>query len=169
MKRRILAVLVLWGSLAGVALSGGKTALIELNDGSTVRGEIVSLVDGVYTVQSSDLGALTIDQSKVRGVRIGSAVEAGTTAAVPPKPTKAGRISIGEQVDVLRQTMAGNEELMSMVGSLAEDPDFQAVLRDPEIMTAVNSGDLNTLLANPRFMELLNKATVRDITGRATK
>jgi hypothetical protein len=166
MKRRILSVIALWVFLAGVSFADEKTSLIELTDGSSIRGEIMSMVDGVYTVRSSDLGTITIDRSKVRSVRIGTAVDAEPKSA---RPMKAGQISIGEQVDVLRQAMMGNEELMGAVGSLAGDPQFQAVLQDPELMRAVNSGDLEVLLANPRFMELLNKSSVQDIAGKVTK
>lgn len=166
MKRWSLSVLALWVVLTGVSFAGEKTSLIELTDGSSIRGEIISMVNGVYTVRSSDLGTITIDGSKVRSVRIGTAVEAETKSA---KPGKAGQISIGEQVDVLKQAMTSNEELLGMVASLASDPEFQAAMQDPELMRAVNSGDLEVLLANPKFMGLMNKTSVQEIAGKLAK
>ena len=52
---------------------------------------------------------------------------------------------------------------MSLIQSLQSDPAFQKMLEDPEIMKAVNAGDVAALMARPDFMNLLNNATVREI------
>jgi len=38
-----------------------------------------------------------------------------------------------------------------------------AILQDPEIMSAVSSGDINALLSNQNFLKLLENSTVQDI------
>jgi hypothetical protein len=56
-----------------------------------------------------------------------------------------------------------DQEIMGMIQSLQGDPEFKKVLEDPEVMKAVNAGDVTALMANPQFLKLLNNATVQDI------
>lgn len=53
--------------------------------------------------------------------------------------------------------------IMNMVLSLQNDPDFQEILKDPAIINAVNSGDTNTLISNPKFMKLLTNPKFQKI------
>ena len=56
-----------------------------------------------------------------------------------------------------------NEEIMDLIRSLQNDPDFQRALQDPAVMEAVGKGDIDTLMANPAFMKLLTNSTVGEI------
>ena len=57
----------------------------------------------------------------------------------------------------------GNEEIIAMILSLQNDPEFQLILQDPEIMGAVRSGDINALLSNQNFLKLLVNPMIQDI------
>lgn len=163
--------LTLFLCLTGNA-SAARVAEIELNDGSIVRGEIVSAGNGVFKVQSETLGAVTIEESKIRNIRVDGSGRPATgernaTAAVPggtPREgTKSGGAIPDEMLDSVRQRIQGDPEVMGMIGSLQDDPDFQEVLKDPAVMAAVYSGDVSALLANPKFMKILNSHAVQEI------
>lgn len=128
---------------------------IELTDGSVINGEIVSLSGGVYTIRSAALGAVQIEESKVRTIRSkGSSSNTGDTAG---------------QLKSLQEKMTSDGEVMNTIQSLQNDPDFQKILEDPEIMKAVQAGDINALMANPRFKELINKPAVQEIGKRMSQ
>ena len=59
--------------------------------------------------------------------------------------------------------MIDNEEIFAMILSIQNDPGFREILQDPEIMSAVSSGDINTLLSNHKFLKLLENPTIQDI------
>jgi hypothetical protein len=65
--------------------------------------------------------------------------------------------------------MMNDKEVMDKIRSLENDPEFQKILEDPEVMRAVNSGDVATLMANPQFMKLMNNRTVQDITNKVAR
>ncbi len=67
------------------------------------------------------------------------------------------------QVKSLEQKMMSDQEVMNRIQSLQNDPEFQKILQDPEIMKAVNSNDVAALMANPQFMKLLQHPTVQEI------
>jgi hypothetical protein len=70
------------------------------------------------------------------------------------------------QVRELQEKMLGDDLAMALILSLKDDPEMQALLNDPAVVSAVQAGDLGALTANPRFMKLLDNAKVREIQKR---
>ncbi|HSA77694.1 MAG TPA: hypothetical protein VLG72_02410 [Nitrospirota bacterium] len=67
----------------------------------------------------------------------------------------------GGELRSLQEKMMSDKEILSLIQSLQYDPKFERILQDPEVMEAVNSGDIAALMANARFMKLLNNSTLR--------
>jgi len=142
--------------LASMAAAAAGIKEIELNDGSVITGEVLSLAGGVYTIRTDSLGTLKIDDAKVRAIRQQGAPSSASTGQ-------------GGDAKALQNKMMNDQEIMGMIQSLKDDPQFTKVLEDPEIMNAVNSGDMASLMANPKFIQLLQNPTVRDIQKKAAK
>jgi len=148
----ILVILAL--AAAAAVVNAAETREIELTDGSVITGEVVSLSGGIYTVRSATLGTLRIEESKVRVIRLqGSAAPS----------------DVGGQVKSLEDKMLGDSDIMDTIRTLQNDPDLQKILQDPEIMNAVQTGDIDALMRNPAFMKLLNKQAVQDINKKLTR
>jgi len=141
-------------SLSAALAFGGEMREIELKDGSVISGEVLSLTGGVYTIKSDSLGTIKLEESKIRAIR---SKGAGTPPSGPGADTRG-----------LQDKMMSDKEVMSLIQSLQSDPEFQKVLEDPEIMKAVQAGDVAALMANPQFMKLLNNSTVKEI-GKKVK
>jgi len=131
----------------------GEKREIELYDGSTITGEVLSLNSGVYTIKTDSLGTLKVEESKIRIIR---PVSFGAATA-PNKADTAGK------AQVLQEKILTDTEAMSLILSLQNDPEFQKILEDPEIVRAVKAGDVAALTANPAFMKLLKNANVQEI------
>ena len=151
--RALLICLILAGFVS-LNAHAGEVREIDLSDGSVINGEVLSLRNGIYTVRSDTLGIVKLEESKVRAIRPRS-------PASGSQPAQSG-ISSG-QAQSLQQKMMSDQEIMGLIQSLKNDPEFQKILEDPEIMKAVNAGDVSALAANPKFMKLLNNATVQEI------
>lgn len=150
MKSFVLTFLAL--VFAAGAVSASEMREIELTDGSVITGEVVSLTRGIYTVRSAALGTVKVEESKVRTIRM--------------RGSKGGSGDTEGRVQSLQEKMMSNGEIMNMVQSLEEDPEVQKIMQDPEIMKAVQAGDINALIANPRFMKLLNNKVVQGIKNK---
>ena len=130
----------------------GDIRVIELTDGSIITGEVSSLNNGVYIIKSDSLGTIKLEESKIRAI----SSKSSDTNATSVQKTKA-----------LQEKMLSDKEIVGLIQSLQNDPDFKQVLEDPVIMKAVNEGDISALTANPQIMKLLNNATVKEIQQKA--
>ena len=142
MRHFILGVFLLSFVLLGQAFAG-ETMTFELLDGSILTGKIISFNDGTFILESETLGTIRIEEAKIRSIRSGE-----KTGEIPR-----------DEVLALQEKMMGDEEIIAMILSLQNDPEFQAILQDPEIMSAVSSGDINALLSNQNFLKLLENST----------
>jgi hypothetical protein len=144
---------------AGSLVYGGQKSKIELTDGSILEGEIVSFSKDHYTVKSSILGTLKIEDSKVRtihrvdasGMSSKNDMASLDTAAVPSEALK------------LPPAIAGSLEIMKAIPGLLASPDFQELLKDPEILNAAKSMDFKALMANEKFVKAINSSAIQEI------
>jgi len=155
MKFMLLMVMLLLLPHSG-GLLAGEIREIELTDGSVITGEVLSLTSGVYTIRTGALGTFKIEDTKVRSIR-----QPGALSSRPSGPNSETRS--------LQDKMMSDKDVMAMIQSLKDDPQFTKILEDPEIMNAVNSGDTAALMANPKFLQLLHNPTVRDIQQKVSK
>jgi hypothetical protein len=94
-----------------------------------------------------------IEEAKIRAVRSRTPASSG--------PHTNGNASI--QAGSLTDRMMHDEEIMTIIQSLQDDPDFKKILTDPEMVEAVKNNDVMTLMSKPEFMKLLDKPAVRNI------
>jgi len=150
--KHLMLLLSLLLLIVGGYVFAEETNRIQLNDGSIIYGDIVSLRGGVYTIKSPTLGTVRIKASKVRSIQT--------------KPLSSGG---QDQYQELQQKMMGDPDIINRILLLQNDPDIQAVLKDPAIMKAINAGDFNALMSNPKFMKLLNNPKIQDIGKKVLK
>jgi hypothetical protein len=153
-KGHIVSVILVILALAATMVNAAETREIELTDGSVITGEVVSLSGGIYTVRSATLGTLRIEASRIRVIRL---------------PGSAAASDSGGRIKSLEDKMLGDSEIMDTIRALQTDPDLQKILQDPEIMKAVQTGDIAALMRNPEFIKLLNKQSVQDMNKKLTR
>ena len=138
---------------------GAQKSRIELTDGSTVEGEIVSFSKDQYMVKSPSLGTLKIEDAKVR------AIHKADAADVPSQKNdtsfEAGKIQ--SEVQKLEPAITGNPDIMKAIPGLLASPDFQDILNDSEIQKAAKSMDIKALMANEKFVKAANNPAVKEI------
>jgi hypothetical protein len=153
--RIIILVWVLLFSLSIRTSSAGEVREIELTDGSIITGEVQSLSSGIFTIKSESLGTIRVEESNIRAIR--AKPPTAVNGAGPGGGNTAGTVK------KLHEKMTGDKDIMALIQSLQDSPEFKKIIEDPEIMKAVNEGDIAALTANPGFMKLLDNATVKEI------
>ena len=144
-------------SILSFGAYAGEPNEIQLVDGSTIYGQIVSFNNGVYVIESSSLGTIKINESDIQQIRLKSGSTKRMDYSSPANST------ISSEIQALQTLMKNDQEIMDMILSLQNDPDFQEIMRDPNIVKALNSGDIAALISNPKFISLLNNKKIQEI------
>ena len=161
-----IACFLLWLMTAAASVYGADLSDIILDDGSVVRGEVVSLQDGIYTLRSPSMGEFKLDAGRVIQIR-----RYLPDQILPSVPAQAGQPSFSSQtlksqVESTQAELLNNPEAMQEAMLMASDPEFQKLMEDPEAVAALKSMDMETLLKNPKFMAIMQNPRMQ---GLATK
>lgn len=135
-----------------VTVYAGEVKEIVLTDGSTIVGEVVSLTNGIYTIKTTTLGELKVEDTRVEIIRNNSG-----------RMEESEKNSVQQEILAAQQKMIADESVIQLILALQNDPDFQDVLQDESIMMAISSGDFNALMANPKIVKLMNNSSVQEI------
>jgi len=162
MKTFIYSGLMIMTLLLTSHVFAGDTATIYLNDGSILSGEIISINNGVYSIQTESMGLININKSKISSINFESQYRISPSDS--EKTGVTGNSAIIEQTADLSKTLMADEKIMEMIMGLQNNPDFKAVLNDPEMMNAINTGNIEVILSNPKFQKLMNNSEVKSIS-----
>lgn len=145
-----------------------KLLLVLMLVTTVARAETFSWTDREGTVHFVEsLGQVPADYrkgAKALGIDTkGTTTENKAAGAVPPGRTVADRGSALPDVEGLKERMLNDEGIMALIYALQSDPEMQALLADPAILGAVQSGDVGALKNNPAFLQLLDNPRIRQI------
>ena len=131
---------------------------IVLNDGSQIKGEVISMSNGQYKIKTGSMGVITLSQGQIRSISKGGAPAAGQSSVDPQTATT---------LQSIQSRIINDSGMMASIMALQNNPDMKAVLQDPEIMQAIQNLDLETLRNHPKMKKLMQNREVRDITSKA--
>ena len=134
---------------------------IELTDGSVIKGRVISLDNGTYTIDAQTLGRITIGASKIKKIE----TENGNAPLTPQTATTLNP-GMRDKINNYTAQIMGNPDILKITAGLANDPQFQALMKDPQIMRAIYAGDMQTLMANPKFMNAINNPEIEKIKNK---
>lgn len=151
--------------LLNVVAYCGQLSKIELADGSVINGEIVSYTNNVYTINTANFGEIKVGVKNV--AKIESTNYASPNTAVNPiiqtsNPTPS-------QVSTYGQTLMGNPENAAIVIGLTSNPELQEMASDPEILDAAKRNDIQALMKNAKFMDIVNSPEMQEAVKKIKK
>lgn len=137
--------------------------LLLLLTAAVVHAETYQWVDSAGTVHfSASLAEIPASYRK-------SAKPLGINTSSTPTPSTQNSTQNSDltpQVTSMKERIMQDATSMELIRSLQNDPDFQALLKDPAIVRAVQAGDYGALLNNPAMLKLLEKPQVKEIGKR---
>ena len=157
--------------ILGLALSPfcfAEEQTITLRDGTIVKGEVLQMADGIYSVKSSSMGVTQIKAEQVASISAINSVPNNTLnnlvnpSATPP----ASQGSVESQVNQLQTSIVSNPALMAEIQQLASDPDVIKLISNPAIMQAATTKDVNALKNNPAAQELMQNPKVKALIDK---
>lgn len=151
--------------LSGVPAYCGQASRFELTDGSVIKGEVVSYENNVYTVNTANLNEIKIDAANISkieplnytspGININPVVQISSPTQLQPA--------------VNSNMLLQNPENMGVIMGLTSSPQLQRIARDPEILEAAQKNDIQALMKNKEFMDIVNSPEIQEAVKKLKK
>ena len=158
----ILVIFVL--SINTAAFADNPDQVITLRDGSQIKGQLVGINNGSYTIQVPVVGDVHASMADVVSVTNANAPTLAT------QPTTNQQLINGPNYD--QQIAANQKQLMSdpqsmeLLHQMMQDPETMKLLQDPSLIKAVTSRDYGSVQNNPSVQKLLNSPSMQAILQR---
>lgn len=151
-----------------------NTRQIELTDGSIISGEIISFTDGIYTIRSTSLGTLEIDEAKIVSIHLQTKPQTANDnneiqnlshlldcQSPPCEKTRPQFRFFKEDLESQDMTLDNIDATKTASGETVTAPTLQALqgllLGDEEIM-----GKILSLQDDPAIQEILSNPAVTE-------
>ena len=159
--KKIFSTLFLIIAAANLALCAHAQAakVITLKDGSVIKGNVLQLTDGIYTLETDNLGKVNVAESEI------VSIAAESTPALQATGDTASAALKG-QAQEIQTNLLSDPSIMAEIQNIMQDPEIRGVLSDPAFMNAIMSYDpkqiqqsekTQYLLQNPKFQSLMEK------------
>ena len=150
---------------------------IVLEDGSVIRAEVISFQNGKYTLRSESIGVISLDSSQVSQILRHKVNQSVVPLSVAPLSAaslgsaQAPLFSSSPEmfqanVEKAQAMLMKDPQAMQVVASMASDPNFKELLDDPESVAAIKSGDIATLMKNPRFLAITQDSRMQEMATK---
>ena len=181
---KIIFILLFWGM---VSFSYAQThelnpeagtsvpiQTITLKDGTVLKGHLSAVAGDFYTVETTNLGQVTIPAGNVFSITTQSQ-PAPTPSSLPPmdngQPMPAFNNLLTTQPQFAGQAAQAQEmlkdpEVMAEVQNVFNDPQLMALFQDKTVMQDLMSMDPNKVQNNPNIQALLQNPKMQAILSK---
>jgi hypothetical protein len=169
---KIIILLLICISLLTTSAATADT-ILRLKDGSILKGRVIQMAHGVYSVQTA-IGQVEIGEDQIVSIseELDQPIQPSSTTSVP-----ADSNNLRTQVQNVQGSLMNDAQLMADIQMLAQDPEIMPLLMDPSFMKDMLSYDpqriqsnpkLETLMSNPKMKALLEKIAQKLAVSQAS-
>lgn len=146
MKKYLLFVTIF---LTAASIAFAQTnANITLKDGTILKGRVIKMEKGVYTIQTPYLNKLQINESNIESI----------TEHIQ-QPVSKQRLK--SEVDQIQGQVLANPALMEEIQKAMQDPEVQQIMQNKDFINAIMSMDPQRIKNNPATSEMLQNPKIR--------
>jgi len=179
MKNLIFTLILLTASPFLPAAENGGLQVITLKDSSIIRAYVTETAGGYYLIKSPTLGDMKILTSSVISIAPAAPRNANPTGtpkapvSTPPPAEQSGTSSLQSALSSKVQSFVSSGNGMAVVTQFSQNPDLKAVMADPNLMKAIQSGDASSLMNSPAIKRLMEnpqtKSLIQSILGSSAQ
>jgi len=133
-----------------------STKVVTLKDGSSIRGVVLEMSNGVYTIETSNLGTIQVNESDIVGITSGQLPTAGQDQNLD-----LGNAQFNGQIQALQSTIMQDPKMMMEIQDLIQDEEIQRILKDPDFVNDIMSKDLDRIQSNSKTDVLMDNPKIQ--------
>ena len=159
----ILAVLITALFLSKNVLAKERTIILE--DGTTLKGEIVGIKGGRYVIRTSSLGEVKIRESDIQTITTKENIQkpANTNSmGTFPNGSILNNPKMQGQINQMQNMILNNESLMNDVSGLLNNEEIMSVLSNPNLINQLKTSNMTDIENNPGMKKLMNNPQMKE-------
>jgi len=164
MKKYLLTFILTICLLSFASAAPKKVKTITLKGGSTLKGEVIQLKDGIYTLEILNIGRMNIPESKILNITSSQAPSSQHSQSDGNKSLQKAQIK--NQVDQIQGDILSNPELMIELQNIINDEEIQAMLSDPQLLNDVLSYDPEKIQQNDNAQGLMQNEKIQKLMDK---
>ncbi|MEI6279894.1 MAG: hypothetical protein WCQ16_11030 [Verrucomicrobiae bacterium] len=141
--------------------------MITLNDSSVIHARVTEEAGGFYLIKSPTLGDMKIRTADVLSIRQASPQNAtapgDATAPAASASGQSGTAGLRSVLSAKVQNFISTRDGMAAVTQFSQNLDLKAVLADPNVMKAIQSGDSAALMNSPSIKRLMENSQTKNL------
>ncbi len=131
--------------------------IIKLKDGTTIKGQLVNVANGSYTIASSTMGQVQVSADQILSISSAEAPGGGSIQLGAD-----GKIS-ADTINDVKTNMMQDPAIMSLIQELVKDPEIAELMKNPSLMQDALSMDPQKIQNNPEVQKLMQNPTMQEI------
>ncbi|MFT5387197.1 MAG: hypothetical protein ACI9F2_000293 [Lysobacterales bacterium] len=151
-KNLILPLCFCFTLLASHAISAEELKTITLKDGSVLKGKIISMSGGTYTIKTALLDEVEISEAVIANI--------GSSQINPANSQNSG---LKGQVEKIQTQVLQNPAIMSDIQKMLENPEMLEIMKDQDFITDIMSMDPARIQNNPKAQQLLGNPQMQEM------
>jgi hypothetical protein len=160
--KKYLLTFILTISLLSLASAAPKDSkIITLKSGSTLKGKVIQLKDGIYTLEIPDLGRMDIPEANI--LSITSLQAPASQYSQSDGDTKLQKARLKSQVNQIQGDLLSDPEFTRDLQNIVNDKEVQSMLSDPQLLNDVLSYDPERIQQNDSVQELMKKKSIQEL------
>lgn len=166
MKQILLICALALLTLSSTPILADTDQIITLKDGSKIKGEVVSLSSGIYSVHSPTLGEIKVNASDI------AAIANNTNApqqSAPDSVQTQNDTSINQRIKSAQDQLLNDPQMMGELMEIMKDAELEPLLSDPGLVNKVLSNDIKAIEADPKAQELIKNPKMRALMDQMRK
>ena len=174
-KYSLIVGLLIIGVGMGTDALAQAVKIFRLKDGTVLKGQLVAVEGNMHTIRTQSMGDVHVWDADIISM---VAVEEflGEAQLEEPQPFYGAQPSFGAdaqslkgQATELAQQFMADPQLLAEVQKLAQDPEIQKLLGDPNFVQSILKFDLNEIQNNPNTQELIQNPKMQELMDKVNE
>ncbi|MBN1869719.1 MAG: hypothetical protein JW847_03985 [Candidatus Omnitrophica bacterium] len=159
MKKYLLTLWLTLTLLNPAFANSENLKIITLKSDSTLKGKVIELREGIYTLETPDLGQIKVPESNILSI---ASFDASVPQDVPlDKNKEKQKLEIMGQVNQAQQDILSDPGLITDFQGLVADQEIQSLISDPKLLDDVLSYDPDRIDQNPSIQRLMQNEKIQ--------
>ena len=161
MKKYLLTFILTITLLSLASAAPKKLKIITLKGGSTLKGEVIQLKDGIYTLEILDLGRMNVPESNIQSIT--SSETPGSQYSQSDGSNSLQKAQVKSQVNQIQKNILSDPGLMIELQNILNDGEVKAMLSDPKLLNDVLSYDPEKIQQNDNVQDLMQNEKMQKL------